>query len=227
MLEGFKILFVDVDHTLLDVDSDVSWKEFLVQNGIAPDTDLAEAERYWDLYIQHAFPVEEYVRFQLREFAGRTPEEIADLAQDHFNARLVSRVYPEARRLVAEARSRGMHTAAVSSTARPILHPTLDHVGVVDCLSTEPALDESGRYTGDIKGPYCLLEEKVVRARDYVNERGLSLQDAVYFGDSTNDIPLLEKVGCAVVVNPGERLLAHAQERDWRVERWSVDGAPD
>ncbi len=224
MLEGFRILFVDVDHTLIEVDSEVSWKEFMVAEGFAPESDLAEAQRFWNLYIRHEFPVEEYLAFQLREFRGRTVDEVDALARRHFESRIVPRIFPQARNLVAEARRLGMATAAVSSTVEPIIRPTLDELGVEDCVSTVPAVDGAGRYTGAIEGPYCLLEEKVVRARAYVDARGLSLREAVYFGDSTNDIPLLEEVGRAVVVNPNERLLAHAQDRGWDVEWWSLDG---
>ena len=44
--------------------------------------------------------------------------------------------------------------------------------------------------------------------------------DAVFYSDSITDLPLLEHVGTAVVVNPDARLRRVARARGWPIERW-------
>ena len=42
-----KLYILDMDGTLIDHDCDVSWKEFLVAEGIAPRSDLELAEKFF------------------------------------------------------------------------------------------------------------------------------------------------------------------------------------
>ena len=51
-------------------------------------------------------------------------------------------------------------------------------------------------------------------------ERGFLLEEATFYSDSYTDLPLLERVGEPVVVNPDPRLRREAARRGWRVERW-------
>jgi len=46
---------------------------------------------------------------------------------------------------------------------------------------------------------------------------GGKLSDCVFYTDSHNDLPLLNVVGRAVVVDPDATLLAEAERRGWQV----------
>ena len=60
----------DMDGTLVDNDCDVSWKLFLVAAGFAPEGDVALAHKYYDDYAEGVLDLDEFLRFQLREFVG-------------------------------------------------------------------------------------------------------------------------------------------------------------
>lgn len=49
---------------------------------------------------------------------------------------------------------------------------------------------------------------------------GIDLRASVAYGDSINDVPMLEMVGTAIVVRPGRRLAQIAAERGWEIRRW-------
>ena len=68
-----KVYFFDMDHTLIDNDCDVSWKEFTVAHGLAPRSHLEEAERFFDDYNRGCLDTAKFIRFQLSEFVGKTP----------------------------------------------------------------------------------------------------------------------------------------------------------
>lgn len=48
------------------------------------------------------------------------------------------------------------------------------------------------------------------------------LPDSFAYADAISDLPMLEAVGTAVVVNPDARLSQVADQRGWRVERWQM-----
>ena len=45
-----KIHFFDMDHTLINNDCDVSWKEFLTEEKIAPSNAMEIADKFFDDY---------------------------------------------------------------------------------------------------------------------------------------------------------------------------------
>lgn len=60
-------------------------------------------------------------------------------------------------------------------------------------------------------------EGKVAIAERIAAENSVDLSAAVYFGDGSSDVPLLERVGHPVCVHARKKLLAVAAERGWPV----------
>ena len=57
-------------------------------------------------------------------------------------------------------------------------------------------------------------------AEVYARDRGVSLSDCWFYTDSYSDLPVLERIGHPVVVNPDPRLRREAERRGWPVEWW-------
>jgi phosphoserine phosphatase len=87
-------------------------------------------------------------------------------------------------------------------------------------VSTVFEVDERGCFTGRAVQPLCLGEGKVTRARVLAEAHGFRFEDATFYSDSISDLPLLERVGEPVAVNPDPRLRRVAERRGWRIERW-------
>jgi phosphoserine phosphatase len=88
-----------------------------------------------------------------------------------------------------------------------------------DLIATELEI-ESGRFTGRNTGVLNMREGKVTRLLAWLAAQGLvatSLADAVFYSDSTNDLPLLRAVGRAVAVDPDARLRVEAGRAGWTV----------
>jgi phosphoserine phosphatase len=63
---------------------------------------------------------------------------------------------------------------------------------------------------------------KVARLASWLASRGepsSTLDAAVFYSDSINDLPLLEAVGTPVAVDPDPRLRDEALRRGWRILR--------
>lgn len=66
-----------------------------------------------------------------------------------------------------------------------------------------------------LRHPYGVT--KVTAAREIAAATGLSLDDAIAYGDSINDAHLFRAVGDSVVVMPDRRLRAAARGEDWEL----------
>lgn len=214
------VFFFDMDHTLIDNDCDVSWKQFAVRHGLAPESDLAEADRYFDDYNAGKLDVEEFYLFQFREFIGNTEARMLELARMHYEEYGKGRIYPEGRRLVREALDAGLPVAILSSTNSIVARPVADELGIREVLGTTLELDASGRFTGRITGTYGAREGKTAIASAWAAAHGVTLADFAYYGDSVNDIDILCNVGFPNTVNPAPELRELARQNGWPVLAW-------
>ena len=78
------IRFWDMDHTLIDNDCDVSWKDFLIAEKIAPPEAKELADMFFRQYQENKLDWEGFMAFQLAELDGLSAEAAAVLAMKHF-----------------------------------------------------------------------------------------------------------------------------------------------
>ena len=215
-----KLHIFDMDGTLIDGDCDVSWKLFLVDSGLAPRGDRELALKFISDYDEGRLDVESYLRFQLREFIGRSAEEMAELCNRHFETAVRGKCRTGAVEYLRKLRGSGAKTVLLSSTNTRLSEPVRKFFGIDRCCGTELERDRNGRFTGRIRGEYALGAGKIAFMRELAGEFGVSPDEIAAYGDSVNDIPLLEIVGEAYAVDPSEALRAAAAERKWRILDW-------
>jgi fatty acyl-CoA reductase len=83
-------------------------------------------------------------------------------------------------------------------------------------------LVKDGRLTGDLARPPAAGEARATLLEDYADARQIDLRESFAYADAISDLPMLERVGTPVVVNPDPRLSQIADQRGWRVERWRM-----
>jgi phosphoserine phosphatase len=80
--------------------------------------------------------------------------------------------------------------------------------------------DEQGRVTGALRGTPSFREGKISRVNDWLAGQGLTLDSfecSWFYSDSSNDLPLMERVSHPVATNPGPALAQVAHARGWPV----------
>jgi HAD superfamily hydrolase (TIGR01490 family) len=77
-----------------------------------------------------------------------------------------------------------------------------------------------GRWTGYIVGEAMFGPVKARAASRFAEESHLDLNNCYAYGDSFLDRHLLSVVGHAHAVNPGKRIAALANEKDWPIWHW-------
>jgi HAD superfamily hydrolase (TIGR01490 family) len=132
---------------------------------------------------------------------------------------------PSAMRKVEKHRAEGHVLAILSSSPTYVTRPIAETLGIEEVLSTQFEV-ASGQFTGRLVGPACVGAGKVHWAEAMGMRRSLDLDVSWFYTDSYTDMPMLERVGHRVIVNPDPRLRLMARRRGWPVEDWSVKNSP-
>jgi HAD superfamily hydrolase (TIGR01490 family) len=212
-----EVYFFDMDHTLIDNDCDVSWKDFMVAEKLAPPEALKTAADFYQTYLAGRLDPKAFTSFQLNEFIGHTEPEMTALCKKHFEVMVKPKIYPEAERLARDTIAARHMTVLLTATNRMIAKPLADYFGIPKIVATELETDANGCYTGRFSGVYAAAEGKLAKAEEFCRENGLSLKTAACYGDSINDRFLLDAAGFPFVVNPGMELKKQAIEKGWKI----------
>ncbi|MGE5624702.1 MAG: HAD family hydrolase [Bacillota bacterium] len=210
-----KLALFDLDHTLLDGDSDALWGRFLANEGVVDAEEYRrEGARYMAEYRAGRLDIHEFLEFGLRPLKDH-PRERLEAWRERFHAELVRpRIAAGARELLTRHRDEGHRLAIITATNRFITAPIADELGVSHLIATEPE-EIDGRYTGRVLGPPCFREGKILRLQAWLETQDAPPEETWFYSDSHNDLPLLSRVDHPVAVNPDETLAAIAADRGW------------
>jgi len=215
-----RLTLFDLDHTLLEGDSDVLWCEFLLQRDELdrPAFEEVNARMERDYRAGTVFP-QAFSEFYVSTLAGRTAAQWEPLRREFLERVIAPRVGAAAHALVQRHRSAGELVVLTTATNRFITEPTAALLGFAHLIATECETGADGRFTGRVAGTLNMREGKVTRLHEWLGAQGIALQDceSTFYSDSINDLPLLLAVRRPVAVNPDSRLAAEAAERGWPV----------
>lgn len=207
----------DLDNTLLSIDSDHAWGEFLLEQGAVDPVAYRDAnDRFMADYEAGTLDIHAFLEVALKPLADNSPEQLAAWHQQFMASKIEPHILPKGEELVARHRSRGDTLLIITATNRFITGPIAERLGVDDLIAVEPEIVD-GRYTGRVKGTPSYREGKVVRLEEWLADKELTLDDAWFYSDSHNDLALLEKVDHPVAVDPDPSLREVAEARGWRI----------
>lgn len=211
----------DLDHTLLPIDSDHAWGEFVIGLGWVDAAAFRRGnDAFYALYREGRLDIDAYVDFATTPLRARSADELA-LAHRRFMSEVIlPSLRPAALDLVEAHRRSGDRLAIVTSTNDFITAPIAAAFGIDALIATRLERDAAGRFTGRIEGTPAFREGKVARVGQWLAESGAGWGDFDRIGvysDSLNDLPLLERATEPVAVNPSPDLEALARERGWRI----------
>ncbi len=150
---------------------------------------------------------------------GQSEGELIDKARLFFDGLVASQVAPKALQAIERHRAEG-HLVAILSTSTPyVVEPLATHLGIEHAICTRMNIAD-GRFDGTHKKPACYGAGKVYWAEAFAREHGVDLASSFFYTDSYSDLPMLERVGGARVVNPDLRLRRHARRVGWAVDEW-------
>ena len=211
----------DLDHTLLPLDSDHEFGEFLIRVGLADALSYRNRnDEFYRQYCDGTLVLDDYIDFTTSLWRALPPHEQLALQQRFMEDVILPAIHPQARQLVEDHRARGDLLAIVTATNEFVTEPIARAFGVDDLIAVKLVRDKQGRVTGHIDGIASFREGKIARVEQWLAERGQKLSDfsrVSFYSDSPNDLPLLEQATDPVATNPGPALQALAQARGWRL----------
>ncbi len=216
----------DLDNTLLAGDSDYLWGVFLSEKGVVDrDTYERENERFYEEYKEGRLDIMEFLTFSLRPLAENDPAQLHAWREEFLREKIDPIITEDAHLLVEMHRKRGDTLAVITATNAFVTAPIVERFGVPNLIATEPEMVE-GRYTGRVRGIPCFREGKVKRLKAWLAGRDESLENAWFYSDSHNDLPLLELVSHPMPVDPDPALETVAAEKGWPVLYLHKDAPP-
>jgi len=213
----------DLDHTLLPLDSDHEFGEFLIRKGLADPIEYRQRNNgFYQQYCNGTLVLAEYIEFSTSIWRQMDPADQRALQQAFMDEVVSPVLHARAVELVERHRAQGDMLAIVTATNEFVTRPIADAFKVDDLLAVRLVRDAHGRVTGDIDGVPSFREGKITRVEQWLADQGRQLSDferVSFYSDSPNDLPLMERATDPVATNPSPALEAVAEERGWRILR--------
>ncbi len=165
------------------------------------------------------------VQRMAKALTGVDESTLAALGQKAFDNSIARNLYPEAVALVESHRSAGHKLVIVTAASHYQVAPVARILGIEEICCTRLEVRD-GQFTGKVIAPLCYGEGKALAARRVTREHGAKLKDCWFYSDSSDDLPLLKKVGRPVAVNPSEKLALQARNHRWPQLHFDSRGMP-
>ena len=207
----------DLDHTLLNGDSDYLWGEYMVEKGIVDEQEYRQRNLvFYEDYQRGELDNDTYLAFALAPLTRYSIEQLHAWRSDFVESWIRPIVVAGAENLLAQHRDRGHELLIISATNLFVTEPIAALLGVPTILSTEPEIVDN-RYTGRYLGTPTYQRGKVTVLWQWLEESGKNLLGSYFYSDSINDLALLEQVDNPIVVHPDDELKAIAESRNWKI----------
>lgn len=217
------IALFDLDHTLIPIDSDYEWGQFLTRIGaVDAEAFTRRNAAFFAQYQAGTLDPVEYLEFALGTLAQFSRVQL-DQYHDQFMQEVINpALLPAARDLIKKHQEQGDLIAIITATNRFVTAPIAQALGVEHLIAAEPELhadgDLAGNFTGKLIGVPTSGAGKVTHLQQWLASQGKQLSDfpvSYFYSDSHNDIPLLAIVTHPVATNPNAQLSAHAHTLGW------------
>lgn len=217
----------DLDMTLINVDSDHSWGQFLVERGLV-DSEFYKSmnDKFYQDYIKGTLDAVEYNEFVASFLKTKTMSELVSYRNDYLDIWIRPAMRPKAVERINFHKNQGDTVVVISATNDFVVVPIASLFGIdnIHTLATRLEVVDNA-YTGRVADLPNFKDGKIFHLKNWIkkaNEQGIYFDKLIAYSDSKNDLPLLQFADKAVCVNPDEILQSHATEQGWQVVDWRI-----
>ena len=215
------IALFDLDHTLLPIDSDYEWGQFLARTGAVDAKAFERRNReFFSQYQAGTLDPVEYLEFALGTLAQFPRPELDAMHEEFMDEIIRPSLLQPAHDLVQSHLDDDDLVVIITATNRFVTAPIAHAFGVEHLIAAEPELDAAGNITGKLLGVPTSGAGKVTHLQQWLAQQGMHLDDfprSYFYSDSQNDIPLLSIVTDPIATNPNTKLRAHAETQGWPI----------
>jgi HAD superfamily hydrolase (TIGR01490 family) len=218
------IAFFDFDETLIAGNSGNLWIRRELRAGHINRVQFLRAAAWMARYKLGWASMDDALRTAIGSLRGQSEQELRARTQAFYEEELRTLYRSGARPAVERHRQQGDAVALLTASSLYLSELVARELGLDAVLCNRFELDETGVHTGRPVGRLCFGAGKIGYAEAYAAERGVSLTDCTFYTDSYSDLPVLDRVGHPVVVNPDRRLRREAERRGWPIQWWGGPG---
>lgn len=214
--------FFDLDRTILSGASALVVSKVLRETGVVKRSLPGETLLYqvFETFGEN-LPSMVLGRQAVIAMRGHAQKEVRDAAVRAV-PELVQLLQPYVRHVIEDHRAQGRTVVLATTTPRDLIEPFAKEVGFDDVIATTYEVDDEGRYTGELVGPYVWSRGKKEAVKNWCANNGVDVKNSYAYSDSVYDEPLLSMVGHPHCVNPDWRLRLMAVARRWPVMHFDV-----
>lgn len=215
-----KLALFDLDHTLLNTDSDYSWGEFLVNEGLVdPIRHRQMNDKFYEDYKAGQLDPIAYNEFVF-EFLTQHDQDYLTALHELFMQKVIrAQMRPKGFAAIQKHKDAGHEIVGITATSDFITAPIFREFGITEIIATT-AERVAGAYTGKVINIPCYQTGKLARLEQWL--AGREVNESWAYSDSINDRFLLDYADHAIAVNPDDRLALLAQEQAWDIQDWRI-----
>jgi HAD superfamily hydrolase (TIGR01490 family) len=214
------IAFFDFDETLIVGNSGQLWIRRELREGNITPTQFLRAVVWMLRYKMGWASMDDALRTAIGSLRGQSEQALRARTRAFYETEVRVLYRTGARPALERHRTRGDAIVLLTASSVYLSELVAAELGLDDVLCNRFEVDETGAHTGRPVGSLCFGAGKLGYAEAYARQRGVSLSDCWFYTDSYSDLPVLERMGHPVVVNPDPRLRREAERRGWPVEWW-------
>jgi HAD superfamily hydrolase (TIGR01490 family) len=214
--------FFDVDNTIIRGASAYHLARGLREHGFLRNRDIlmfAFEQAKYQLFGETKQQMETVTAKAPKFFKGWSSAEIVAVGEEVWDSVLTHRIFPGTKALIESHLARGHEVWLVTASPNEIARLIAGRIGATGGLGTV-AETENGYYTGVVDGGLLHGPRKAVAVRALADERGIDLTRSYAYGDSSNDVAMLEVVGVPGAINPDSRMRRIAADRNWPIREF-------
>tara|TARA_B100000886_G_scaffold97234_1_gene64532 strand:- start:4305 stop:4979 length:675 start_codon:yes stop_codon:yes gene_type:complete len=211
-----KLAIFDLDNTILKIDSDYEMVNYLIDKDLILEKYRKINEDYFNSYEDGSININNFSEFSLKPFVGMNQNDI-NLVLNDFYFKIIEPAYDlNLIKRICEHKKTDQEILLASATNSLIVSFIANKLGFKNFISSK-VIFKSGRCTGMVKQPHALGEGKLKLVKKYCRDFNFSLNNACFYSDSKNDLPLLEAVYMPIAVNPDKNLKKFAKRKNWMI----------
>lgn len=207
----------DLDHTLVQADTPRLWFSYLIEKGVLPRLETTKkAVKFTEDYRTGTLNYPEYMHFELAPLRDNSLNELKAWRDDFQANHLRPNISKKARALLDRHRKAGDTLVIITATNRFVAECAAIELDIQHLIATDPEFINE-RFTGEFIGTPCFREGKIGKLDEWLSINDHNKDDACFYSDSINDLPLLEQVMHPITVNADEALKSIALKRNWPI----------
>ena len=184
-----KLALFDLDHTLLNTDSDHSWGEFLVNEGLVDPVHHRQMnDQFYEDYKAGQLDPIAYNEFVFQFLTRHDNAYLTELHQLFMQKVIRPQMRPQGFVAIEHHKALGHEIVGITATSDFITAPIFREFGITNIIATNAEVVE-GAYTGKVAGLPCYQQGKLLRLDQWLD--GRQVNESWAYSDSINDRFLL------------------------------------